>query len=699
MAIKVQLKRGRILVGDQETSLLSGAIHYWRLNPNSWEKILNSIRDMGLETIETYIPWEFHEIEKDVFDFKGETDSRRDLVGFLELTKEMGFWLIARPGPYIYAEWVNMGVPTDVAAYHRLHEYFISRAQNYLRAVCEVLVPFQASQGGHITMLQADNESDPFEYCYEEQLGLGKQPGMFHEYLRAKYDSIDELNQRWDSSYSSFENAKAVMSPVELTPEYNVRYLDFIHFRADYINKCVDFYAKELRRNGIDVPMLHNTYDIFSVQDFEGLNEVVDLVGVDAYPSDQFEPSAAATGDIIISYRRLQDAFRYLRTFSETAYIAEYESGIGHGLHYYTGVLFPNQYTLMFMAAVQAGIHAWNWFMLVHRDNWMMCPINEWGRKNRELFRIFSENVQMYERMKVPDLEKMTNTSALFYLDHQVFDDSHNDLTLAAIYESGIDFEYYNLETGHVKKPLLFYAGSNWMPIEYQEKLAAYVEEGGHLVFFNTQLLYDENWKKANPLNLVLPQGVTNKPFLDHLATETEVDLGGYKTRTRAPFFVYDGGTPGVPIYGTRVDADIRDTDLEENQYLRSLVIGRRYQVGYREQRGKGSITVVGVHPTASLVKAIHHYLGVPINIDSRHKGIKSAIFRRDDVYYAVLVNLENLPVQTMLDIAPDLLSDGDYKAVSLRESISLDDRQLNQGRLYVEMPRKDGTVIEIRKG
>jgi beta-galactosidase len=83
MATKVRVEKGRVLVGDREASLLSGAVHYWRLHPNSWEDILSSVKDLGLETIETYIPWEFHELEPGVFDFTGASDSRRDLAGFL----------------------------------------------------------------------------------------------------------------------------------------------------------------------------------------------------------------------------------------------------------------------------------------------------------------------------------------------------------------------------------------------------------------------------------------------------------------------------------------------------------------------------------------------------------------------------------------------------------------------------------------
>ncbi|RCN51721.1 glycosyl hydrolase family 35 [Ancylostoma caninum] len=40
---------------------ISGSIHYFRTHPDQWEARLQSIRAAGLNAIETYIPWNFHE--------------------------------------------------------------------------------------------------------------------------------------------------------------------------------------------------------------------------------------------------------------------------------------------------------------------------------------------------------------------------------------------------------------------------------------------------------------------------------------------------------------------------------------------------------------------------------------------------------------------------------------------------------------
>ena len=219
----------------------------------------------------------------------------------------------------------------------------------------------------------------------------------------------------------------------------------------------------------------------------------------------------------------------------------------------------------------------------------------------------------------------------------------------------------------------------------------------GNLVFFKKMPIFDENMHKANLLGLVMPDRIPDEPFLDHLATETLVDLNGYTARTRAPFYVYDSKLPGDPIWGEQVDADIRDSDFEENIYLRSLVIGHKYKVGYHEKRGKGSITVLGVEPTADFVLAIHRFLGITVPVLSTSPEIKPALFRGRDAYYLVLINIADYPVQTLLEIDTLLIGNQGKKATDLRNVVVIDDTNLNEGRLYVKLPRKNGTIIEIR--
>src|SRR5262245_56094535 len=66
---------------------------------------------MGLNTVDLYITWNWHEPEEGKLDFDGHSNPRRDVKGLLEMIDEMGFAVIARPGPVILNEWKNGGYP------------------------------------------------------------------------------------------------------------------------------------------------------------------------------------------------------------------------------------------------------------------------------------------------------------------------------------------------------------------------------------------------------------------------------------------------------------------------------------------------------------------------------------------------------------------------------------------------------------
>ena len=95
------------LLNDEPFRILSGAIHYFRAHPDLWEDRIHKARLMGLNTIETYVPWNEHSPTPGTF----LTEGRLDLGRFLDLVEAEGMRAIVRPGPYICAEWDNGGLP------------------------------------------------------------------------------------------------------------------------------------------------------------------------------------------------------------------------------------------------------------------------------------------------------------------------------------------------------------------------------------------------------------------------------------------------------------------------------------------------------------------------------------------------------------------------------------------------------------
>ncbi len=74
--VSVRIAEKKVWVDNVSIPLLSGDVHYWRLDPANWHPVLQRAREMGLRVIATYVCWDFHEIEPGRYDFCGETDPR-----------------------------------------------------------------------------------------------------------------------------------------------------------------------------------------------------------------------------------------------------------------------------------------------------------------------------------------------------------------------------------------------------------------------------------------------------------------------------------------------------------------------------------------------------------------------------------------------------------------------------------------------
>ena len=107
----------------------SGAFFYDRVPRDLWERLLDRYRSPGINTIDIYIPWNWHEPREGEFDFDGHTNPRRDLRSLLKLINEKGFKLIARPGPQILNEWRHGGYPTWLLERPEYHMDFVDRLE------------------------------------------------------------------------------------------------------------------------------------------------------------------------------------------------------------------------------------------------------------------------------------------------------------------------------------------------------------------------------------------------------------------------------------------------------------------------------------------------------------------------------------------------------------------------------------------
>ncbi|AZN39288.1 glycoside hydrolase family 35 protein [Paenibacillus albus] len=153
------IEKSGFVYDGEPIRLLSGAMHYFRTVPAYWKDRLLKLKACGLNTVETYIPWNLHEPKEGEFHFEGIADA----AAFVELAGSLGLHVIVRPSPYICSEWEFGGLPAWLLAnpYIQLrcsHPAFLAKVDAYYDELIPRLAPLLCTNGGPIIAVQVENE-------------------------------------------------------------------------------------------------------------------------------------------------------------------------------------------------------------------------------------------------------------------------------------------------------------------------------------------------------------------------------------------------------------------------------------------------------------------------------------------------------------------------------------------------------------
>lgn len=166
--------KSHFLLDNHPFKIYSGAIHYFRIHPIDWRHSLQNLKNLGFNTVETYIPWNLHEPKKGKFDFSGGLD----LEKFIETAAEAGLYVILRPSPFICAEWEWGGLPAwllnEPGKPRSRDPRFLAHVQNYYDELFKRIVPHQLDHGGNILMFQVENEYGSFAQDKEYLRAIAK---------------------------------------------------------------------------------------------------------------------------------------------------------------------------------------------------------------------------------------------------------------------------------------------------------------------------------------------------------------------------------------------------------------------------------------------------------------------------------------------------------------------------------------------
>ncbi|KAL8460332.1 hypothetical protein ACS0TY_032031 [Phlomoides rotata] len=158
-----------LVIDGKQRILQSGSVHYPRTTPEVWPEIIGKAKDGGLDVIETYVFWNYHEPVRGEYYFGG----RFDLVRFVKDVHKAGLFVHLRIGPYACAEWNYGGFPVWLhfipgIQFRTTNSLFQTEMERFLAKIVNLMKDENlfASQGGPIILAQVENEYGNVEWAY-----------------------------------------------------------------------------------------------------------------------------------------------------------------------------------------------------------------------------------------------------------------------------------------------------------------------------------------------------------------------------------------------------------------------------------------------------------------------------------------------------------------------------------------------------
>ncbi len=515
---------GQFWFNDQPQLIQAGELHYFRTPPDQWRHRLGLLQKAGFNTLATYIPWLWHQPEENLSDFDGHSHPMRNLAGFLDLAAEMGFFIIARPGPYIMAETINEGIPPwvfdkypqaafinqrqkaeNIASY--LHPDFLACIRQWYRGVFGILSARQVTRSGRIIMIQLDNE-------------MGMIP-----WVRNIVDTNPDTLERF-SAYLQTHTAETGFSPSkileELTSPSQPALLEhYRRFYRGYLREYTTFLWDEARANGMDVLPVINIHGFgnggktFPI----GLSQLADVINLenmlsatDVYPIHIDEGN-------FHQMLLVNEATKALQNPAQALFSIEFQAGgntdFGGGQ--------TSLYDLHSRLCISGGMRAINHYLFFDGENHpVLSPVkrHDWGhpvrkdgstRKHYDRYPRLSRTLAAYG----PDLvlaRPQTVTTLGFLLDYfmtEVNNPLTQDATNSLTHQRDVlifDFLARGLALTHrpfdavevtratldvVTTPLLWLMLERQCDAATQQKLVDYVLAGGKLALAGRMCLED----------------------------------------------------------------------------------------------------------------------------------------------------------------------------------------------------------------
>lgn len=395
----LKIVNNKFLIGKEEYAPFAAEMHYFRVSKRYWSICFERIRKAGFRIISTAVPWNLHEARQGEFDFSARTDPIKDLVVFLELSREFGFKIILKPGPWILAQWKNGGIPdfvfrhpetsakgksgepvaakTDAGVIGGLTpSYLHTRFQILLRhyfSVFSGIMKNYVYPRGPVFLMEIDHEPsfchnfDPYSADYNEYVVRS----LFPKFLQARYETIPALNKVYKARHKEFSD---VVPPTEFdakNPHELVRHLDWIAFREHLVNRYADSVAELLSTAEMSA-MFSRAYG------WNGSYHFPDLA--DARKAERTIFTTNLTLDLPLN--QTMDRARSISAGQELGFVSNF--AVGHAssdpkISEDFRPITEQEVKRLLIATLACGIKGMNFSMFVGRDHWYGAALSEEG--------------------------------------------------------------------------------------------------------------------------------------------------------------------------------------------------------------------------------------------------------------------------------------------------------------------------------
>jgi beta-galactosidase len=159
---------GRFELDGRPFQIIAGDMDYVRTPRAYWRDRLRMAHAIGINTVMTYVFWNFHEAQPGQSDFTGQ----RDVAEFVREAQQEGLYVILRPGPYSCGEWDLGGYPAWLLRdrnlkLRSLDPAYQQAASRWMDRLGQELAPLQLDRGGPILAVQVENEYGSFQDAKE----------------------------------------------------------------------------------------------------------------------------------------------------------------------------------------------------------------------------------------------------------------------------------------------------------------------------------------------------------------------------------------------------------------------------------------------------------------------------------------------------------------------------------------------------